>query len=148
MVRVGRDLKDHLVPTPLPWAGTSPTRPGCSELHPACLWTLPGRGQPQLLWTTCASVWPPSWGRIMWAPVLTNTPVRESFSESLLLTVTQGGGRLDFLRLGADRSTPDSCTELNGSQQLREGCSLSCFHSFCCGLTVSSKRAKRKQFSS
>ena len=26
MVRVGRDLKDHLVPTPLPWAGTSSTR--------------------------------------------------------------------------------------------------------------------------
>jgi len=22
MVRVGRDVKDHLVPTPLPWAGT------------------------------------------------------------------------------------------------------------------------------
>ena len=34
MVRVGRDLKDHLLPTPLPWAGTSSTRPGCSELHP------------------------------------------------------------------------------------------------------------------
>jgi len=27
MVWVGRDLKDHLVPTPLPWAGTSSTRP-------------------------------------------------------------------------------------------------------------------------
>jgi len=26
MVWVGRDLKAHLVPTPLPWAGTSPTR--------------------------------------------------------------------------------------------------------------------------
>ena len=34
MVRVGRDLKDHLVPAPLPLAGTSSTRPGCSELHP------------------------------------------------------------------------------------------------------------------
>ena len=31
MVRVGRDLKDHLVPTPLPWAVTSSTRSGCSE---------------------------------------------------------------------------------------------------------------------
>ena len=29
MVWVGRDLKDHLVPTPLPWAGTSSTSPGC-----------------------------------------------------------------------------------------------------------------------
>ena len=35
MVWVGRDLKDHLVPAPLLWAGTSSTRPGCSELHPA-----------------------------------------------------------------------------------------------------------------
>jgi len=30
MVWVGRDLKDHLIPTPLAWAGTSSTRPGCS----------------------------------------------------------------------------------------------------------------------
>jgi len=29
MVWVGRDLEDHLVPTPLPWAGTPSTRPGC-----------------------------------------------------------------------------------------------------------------------
>ena len=50
--------------TPLPWAGTSPTRPGCSELHPTWPWALPGRGQPQLLWATWASVSPPSWGRI------------------------------------------------------------------------------------
>jgi len=28
---------------PLPRAGTSPTSPGCSELHPAWPWTLPGR---------------------------------------------------------------------------------------------------------
>jgi len=39
MVWVGRDLKDHLVPIPLPWAGTSSTRPGCSQLHPAWPWT-------------------------------------------------------------------------------------------------------------
>ena len=50
MVWVGRDLKDHLVPTPLPWAGTPSTRPGCSKSHPAWPWTLPGRGQPQLRW--------------------------------------------------------------------------------------------------
>ena len=54
MVRVGRDLKDHLVPTCLSWAGTSSTRPGCSELHPTWPWTLPGRGQPQLLWALLA----------------------------------------------------------------------------------------------
>ena len=63
MVRVGRDLKAHLVPTPLPSAGTPSTRPGCSELHPAWPWTLPGRGHPQLLWATCSSVSPPSWWR-------------------------------------------------------------------------------------
>jgi len=64
MVSVGRDLKDHLVPTPLPSAGTSSTRPGCSELHPAWPWTLPGRGQPQLLWADCSSASPTSWWRI------------------------------------------------------------------------------------
>ncbi|NXP10241.1 TULP4 protein, partial [Thinocorus orbignyianus] len=37
MVRVGRDFKDHPVPTPLPWAGTLPTRAGCSKPHPAWL---------------------------------------------------------------------------------------------------------------
>ena len=31
MVLVGRDLKDHVVPAPLPWAGPSSTRPGCSK---------------------------------------------------------------------------------------------------------------------
>uniref|UniRef100_A0A8C0AQG3 C2H2-type domain-containing protein n=1 Tax=Buteo japonicus TaxID=224669 RepID=A0A8C0AQG3_9AVES len=29
-----KDVKDHLVPTPLPWAGTPSTRPGCSKPHP------------------------------------------------------------------------------------------------------------------
>ena len=46
MVWVGRDHKDHLVPNPLPWAGTSSTRPGCSKPHPTWPWTLPGREQP------------------------------------------------------------------------------------------------------
>jgi len=60
MVWVGRDLKDHLVPTPLPWAGAPSTRPGCSELHSNWPWTLPGRGHPQLLWATRASASPSS----------------------------------------------------------------------------------------
>jgi len=60
MVWVGRDLKDHLVPTPPPWAGTPSTRPGCSELHPAWPWTLPGRGHPQLLRAIYSSASPPS----------------------------------------------------------------------------------------
>jgi len=42
MVWVGRDLIDHLVPTPLPWAGTRSTRPGCSKPCPAWPRTLPG----------------------------------------------------------------------------------------------------------
>jgi len=29
VVWVGRDLIDHLVPIPLPWAGTLSTRPSC-----------------------------------------------------------------------------------------------------------------------
>ena len=49
MVRVGRHLKDYLVPAPPPWAGTPSTRPGCSELHPTWPWTLPGSGQPQII---------------------------------------------------------------------------------------------------
>ena len=28
---------------PLPWAGTSSTSPGCSELHPTWPWALPGK---------------------------------------------------------------------------------------------------------
>jgi len=49
MVWVGRDLTDHVVPTPLPWAGTPSARPGCSKLHPTWPSMLPGRGHPQLL---------------------------------------------------------------------------------------------------
>lgn len=35
---------------PLPWAGTSPTTPGCSKPHPGWPWALPGMEHPQLLW--------------------------------------------------------------------------------------------------
>jgi len=34
MVWIGRDLKNHLVPTPLPWSGIPSARPGCSKPHP------------------------------------------------------------------------------------------------------------------
>lgn len=34
MVWTARDLQDHLVPTPLPWAGTSSIRSGCLKPHP------------------------------------------------------------------------------------------------------------------
>lgn len=37
MVWAGRSLKDHLVPTPLTWAGIPPTRPACSKPHPTGL---------------------------------------------------------------------------------------------------------------
>ena len=57
MVWVGRDLEDHLVPSPLPWTETPSTRPGCSKPHSTWPWTLPGREHPQLLWATC--LWAP-----------------------------------------------------------------------------------------
>jgi len=44
MVWVGRELIDHLVPTPLSWAGTPCARPGCSKPHPTWPSTLPRRG--------------------------------------------------------------------------------------------------------
>lgn len=34
MVWVGSDLKDHLIPIPLQWAGTPSTTSGCSKPHP------------------------------------------------------------------------------------------------------------------
>ena len=34
MAWVGRDLKDHLVPTSLPWAGMPLTRLGCPKPYP------------------------------------------------------------------------------------------------------------------
>ena len=61
VVWVGRHLQDHPDPTPLPWAGTPSTGPGCSKPHP----TLPGRRYPQLLQATCAS--PPSQWRISYS---------------------------------------------------------------------------------
>jgi len=60
MVWVGRDLKDHLVPTSLPWAGTSSSRPGCSKPHPNSPGKLPGKGHLQILWATYSSASPPS----------------------------------------------------------------------------------------
>ena len=33
MIWVGRDLKGHLIPNCLPWAGTPSTRPDCSKPH-------------------------------------------------------------------------------------------------------------------
>jgi len=35
MAWVEKDFNDHLVSTPLPWAGVPTTRPGCPEPHPA-----------------------------------------------------------------------------------------------------------------
>uniref|UniRef100_A0A672TTP6 Uncharacterized protein n=1 Tax=Strigops habroptila TaxID=2489341 RepID=A0A672TTP6_STRHB len=35
ILNIGRNLKDHLVPTHVPLAGTPSTRPGCSKLHPS-----------------------------------------------------------------------------------------------------------------
>jgi len=41
MVWVGRDLKYHLVPTPLTWARTPSTSPGYSKPHPTLRVTEP-----------------------------------------------------------------------------------------------------------
>lgn len=48
---VGRGLKDHLLPIPLPWAGTLSTRPACSEQSGTALSTSRD-GHPELLWAT------------------------------------------------------------------------------------------------
>uniref|UniRef100_A0A8C5T175 Cordon-bleu WH2 repeat protein n=1 Tax=Malurus cyaneus samueli TaxID=2593467 RepID=A0A8C5T175_9PASS len=44
-----KGLQHYLVPTPLPWAGTSPVRPGCSKSHPTM-------GHPQFLWAESCSL--------------------------------------------------------------------------------------------
>lgn len=44
IVWVGKDLKHHPVPNPLPWTGIPSTRQGCSEFHPTWHWTFPGMG--------------------------------------------------------------------------------------------------------
>lgn len=41
----GGHLKNHIAPTPLPSAGMLSSRPGCSQLPPACPGALPGMGQ-------------------------------------------------------------------------------------------------------
>ena len=52
--------KDHRVSTPLLWAGSPTTRPGCPEPHPAWPSMPPGMGYPQPPWATCSSASPPS----------------------------------------------------------------------------------------
>lgn len=52
---VGRDLRDQLVPTPPPWAGTRSTKPACSKPHSTWPWTLTEMEHPQLLWAACSS---------------------------------------------------------------------------------------------
>ena len=60
MAWVGRDLKDHQAPTPLPAAGPptskSNTRPGCPGSHPTWPRTPQGTGHLQPLWT-CLISW-------------------------------------------------------------------------------------------
>lgn len=40
---------DHVVPTPVLWAGLLPRKSGCPEAHPTWLWTLSGMGHSQFL---------------------------------------------------------------------------------------------------
>lgn len=49
MAWVGGDLKDYPLPSHLLGTGTAFTRPGFSEVHPNCPYTLSGMGHPQLL---------------------------------------------------------------------------------------------------
>lgn len=42
MVWAGREIRDPLLPTPLLWAGSPATRPGCLKLLPSWIRTLPG----------------------------------------------------------------------------------------------------------
>jgi len=58
MIWVEKDQKDHLVTTPLPWAGSPTTRPVCPEPHPAWPCMPAGMGHPQPLWATCSSASP------------------------------------------------------------------------------------------
>lgn len=39
MVWIGRDFKDHLISTPLPWTETPSTGPGCSKVLSLHLWS-------------------------------------------------------------------------------------------------------------
>lgn len=78
MVGVRRNLRDHPVPTLLQWAGTAPSRPGCSKPCPT---------------------WPPTGGsRVSLEPsiqvVLTNLTVTD-----LLICVSMGPGKHSFLIL-------------------------------------------------
>lgn len=59
MIWIGKDVKDHLVPSSLWWAGLPTTRlssrSGCPGLHLTWPWTLPGTRHPQLLWAAYPS---------------------------------------------------------------------------------------------
>ena len=61
IIWIGRDLKDHQVPTPLPQAGLlitrSSTRSDCPGPHPTWPWTLPGKGHLPHFWAACSSTW-------------------------------------------------------------------------------------------
>jgi len=50
MVCVGRDLIDHLVTTPLPWAGTPSTTSGYSKPHPTWPWMLKQGWNLKVVW--------------------------------------------------------------------------------------------------
>ena len=60
VVCVGRDLKDHPIPPLCCVQGLLPL----SQAAPAWPWTLPGLGQPQLLWAPCARACPPDYCRV------------------------------------------------------------------------------------
>jgi len=60
MAEVGKDLKYHLVPTTLPWAGCHPIDQAAQGSIQPGLEHLQGMRYPQLLWAASASASPPS----------------------------------------------------------------------------------------
>jgi len=77
---VGRNLRDRLVPTPLPWAGLPTTksgnRSGCPEPHPAWPWRPPRMEQLQPLWADSTSTLPfCEWKTYPWHRILISPPL-------------------------------------------------------------------------
>ena len=92
---VGRDLRDHLVPTPLPWTRLPTTMSGtrsCPRPHSAWPWAPPWMGHPQLLWVACRLLWThgckQSWtSSTVWrrVPYTSVASWRPSFSTTLVV---------------------------------------------------------------
>lgn len=119
MVRIGRNLKVHLIPTHLPWA--SSTILGWSKPHPTSSWTFPGMGKPQLLWPNCARDSPSSEGRILSqysikTCLLSGGPWSHSFLHfqiSKFLTTSSNWGLIFPIDFPAKQLNQEEMTDIN-----------------------------------